>query len=200
MSGIPNMNKIVISSAAFAIFAAITFPASAASDMKCGCYAPLEAEIEAGNPYHGGGGFKSFKYNLSCESKDRFTTPGTAVSVQKRYLKVYVDAKNAVQGDGYMDITFRSRNKTYFAQATDLFGDNGNKTLWSGLKNDTDKQNVSNFTIIKHKNGTVSSSFLGATSDDGISLGKGYSGFVLFNDLGDGKKTMTALCLEDDQY
>ncbi len=190
------MNKIVISSAAFAIFAAITFPASAATDMKCGCYAPLEAEIEAGNPYHAGRTYKSFKNNLSCESKDRFTTPGTAVSVQKTYLKVYVDAKNAVQGDGYMDITFRSRNKTYFAEATDLFG-NVDEALWSGLKNDTDKQNVSNFTIIKHKNGTVSSSFLGATSDDGISLGAAYSGFVLFNDLGDGKKTMTALCLAD---
>jgi hypothetical protein len=180
MSGIPNMNKIVISSAAFAIFAAITFPASAASDMKCGCYAPIEPKIAAGNPANG--------YNLNCESKDQFTKTGTAVSVQKSDLKVYVDAKGAVQGDKDMDITFRSRNKEYFVAAYD--GSN-KKLLWGGSKNDNNDQKVSGFNIKKVSDGVWNASFQGNTS------GKNYKGVVLFNDLGDGKKTMTALCLED---
>ncbi|WP_143150292.1 hypothetical protein [Erythrobacter sanguineus] len=185
------MNKIVISStacAAVAVFAAIaslatpapaSSAASSATDLKCGCYAPVESKIAAGNPSNG--------YNLNCESNDRFTTTGTAVSVQKSDMKVYVDASGAVQGDNDMDITFRSRNKKDFIAAYD---GNTKDLLWAGAKNDNNDQKVSGFKI-EGKDGTWTAAFKGETT------GTDYVGVVLFNDLGDGKKTMTALCLQD---
>jgi hypothetical protein len=191
------MNKIVISStacAAVAVFAAIASlatpaPASSAAqsntvavggtDLKCGCYAPVESKIAAGNPTNG--------YNLNCESNDRFTTTGTAVSVQKSDLKVYVSASGAVQGDSDMDITFRSRDKKNFTAAYDGSND---ELKWAGSTNDTNDQKVSGFKL-DGKDGTWTASFKGVTT------GKDYVGVVLFNDIGDGKKTMTALCLQD---
>lgn len=185
------MNKIVISStagAAVAVFAAIASlatpaPASSASssatDLKCGCFATVEPQIAAGNPSNG--------YNLNCESNDRFTTPGTAVSVQKSDMKVYVDASGAVQGDNDMDITFRSRNAKDFIAAYD---GNTKDLLWAGVKNDNNDQKVSGFKI-EGGDGTWTAAFKGETT------GKDYVGVVLFNNLGDGKKTMTALCLQD---
>lgn len=184
------MNKIVISSTACAAVAALAaiaslappYPASSAAsttDLKCGCYAPLEPKIAAANPVNG--------YNLNCESNDQFTTVGTGVSVQKSDLKVYVSASGAVQGDKDMDIKFRSRDKQFFQVAYD--GSNS-KELFRGGVPDTDETTVSGFQL-KGKDGSWNASFKALTS------GKHYVGLVLFNDLGDGKKTMTALCLQD---
>jgi hypothetical protein len=179
------MKKIIISSAVVAVFTTISLPVSAATDLKCGCYAPAESKIAAGNPVKTD---KGDKYNLNCESNDRFTETGTAVSVQKSDLKVYVDANGAIQGDSDMDITFRSRDKKYFTAAYD--GSN-QKLLWGGSKNDNNDQKVSGFNIKKVSDGVWNASFQGNTT------GKNYKGLVLFNDLGNGKKTMTGLCLED---
>ena len=186
------MNKIVISStacAAVAVFAAIASlatpsaeasAASSATDLKCGCYAPAESKIAAGNPTNG--------YNLNCESNDQFTTTGTAVSVQKSDLKVYIEAKDAITKGSVLEIFFRSRDEKYFTAAYD--GSNS-KLMWAGTTPDTyGYQRVQNFNI-KGKDGTWYASFKGDTT------GKNYVGLVLFNDLGDGKKTMTALCLQD---
>ena len=174
------MNKILISSTIFAVFTAIALPTLAATNLKCGCYAPAKTKIAAANPVNG--------YNLKCESNDSFTETGTAVSVKKSDIKVYVDAKGAIQGDSDMDITFRSRNKEFLVGAYD--GSNKH-LLWGGMKNDKNDQQVDGFKIKKVSEGTWNASFQGDTT------GKNYVGLVLFNDLGDGKKTMTALCLQD---
>lgn len=189
-----NINKNVISSAtwaalvAFAAITTLTAPsvASAATDMKCGCYAPLEANIAAANPTKG-----DPSYKLNCESNDRFTTTGTAVSVQKGDLKVYVDAKNAVQGDNDMNISFRSRNEQFL---NGVYEANGNNR-WLGAANDNNEIEVGGFSI-SGGGGSWTAGFKGDTS------GKDYKGVVLFSDLtamniNPGKKTMTALCLQD---
>ncbi|GAB55695.1 hypothetical protein GPUN_1578 [Glaciecola punicea ACAM 611] len=174
------MNKTLISSTAFAVFTAIALPTLAAEDLKCGCYAPVEDKIAAANPVNG--------YNLNCESNDRFTETGTAVSVQKSDLKVYVGANGAIQGDNDMNITFRSRNKEYLVAAYD---GSDKHLLWGGMKNDNNDQQVDGFRIKNVSEGTWTASFQADTT------GKNYKGVVLFNDLGNGKKTMTALCLRD---
>ena len=178
------MNKMLISSAAFAVFAVIAFPASAATDLKCGCFDndKVKAGIAASNPVNG--------YNLICGSNDEFTTTGTAVSVQESDLKVYVDASGAVQSDSNMEITFRSRDTKAFTAAYD--GSN-QKLLWGGSKSDNSEMTVGGFQIIGKSPGPWNVTFKGVTT------GKDYVGLVLLNDLtnGDGKKTMTALCLQN---
>ncbi len=160
---------------------------ASATELKCGCYAPVESQIAAGNPTSG--------FNLNCESNDRFTTTGKSVSVQKKYLKVYVNDSNAVQDDEDMSIKFRSRNKQKFHEAYD---ETDGKSLWSGGAfnendvNDTTEIKVDGFKISEKNDGTWVTLFRGNANK------KVYDGLVLFYDLGDGKKTMTALCLQDD--
>lgn len=177
------MKIIILASSFLATLTALAVPsaASAATKMKCGCFAPLESSING----------TVDGYTFTCEANDQFTTTGTDVSVQKSDLKVYVDGKNAVQGDNDMNITFRSRDEK---NLTSVFEANG-KNRWTGLANDTKDIDVGGFSITSGKGGW-SAGFKGVTS------GKDYTGVVLFADLAQmginpGKKTMTALCLED---
>lgn len=176
------MKIIIMTSSLLATLTALAIPsaASAATKMKCGCYENLEDSING----------TANGYTLTCEENDRFTTTGTDVSVQKSDLKVYVDGKDAVQGDNDMNITFRSRDKK---NLTSVFEAN-EKNRWMGSADDTKDIEVSGFSITSTSSGW-SAGFKGVTS------GKDYTGVVLFSDLAPyinpGKKTMIALCLED---
>lgn len=172
------MKIIILASSLLATFTTLAVPsaASAATKMKCGCYKPLESSING--TVNG--------YTFTCGDNDQFTTTGTDVSVQKSDLKVYVDGKDAVQGDNDMNITFRSRDKK---NLTSVFEANGNNR-WTGSADDTKDIEVGGFSITS-VSGSWTAGFKGITS------GTDYEGVVLFADLGDGKKTMTALCLED---
>jgi hypothetical protein len=177
------MKIIIMTSSLLATLTALAAPsaASAATEMKCGCLEGMQAKING----------TVDGITFTCNTNDAYKTAGTDVSVQESDLKVYVDGEGAVQGDNDMNITFRSRDKK---NLTSVFEANG-KNRWMGSADDTKDIEVSGFSITGGS-GSWSAGFKGVTS------GKEYKGVVLFADLAQmninpGKKTMTALCLEN---
>jgi hypothetical protein len=180
------MKIIILASSFLATLTALAAPsaASAATEMKCGCFEDMKDKING----------TVDGITFTCGTNDAFKTTGTDVSVQESDLKVYVDGKDAVQGDNDMNITFRSRDKK---NLTSVFEAN-EKNRWMGSADDTKDIEVSGFSITSTSSGW-SAGFKGVTS------GKDYTGVVIFADLGGaiptpinpGKKTMTALCLEN---
>ncbi|HEX7115848.1 MAG TPA: hypothetical protein VF193_12015 [Steroidobacter sp.] len=170
------MLRLAIASTAVALGIA-ALPAHA-EKYKCGCEANAKADLE-----------KSKDPKIECA--ETYNGYSSSVSIQDSHLKIYVDSKNVVQGDKDANIRFRPRDGKCLERVAD--GNEG-KILWQGAycNNDSYKE-VGQFKLKESKDnpGTWIATFEGKTG------GKDYTGFLMYATGKDGKRYMTAACLEN---
>tara|TARA_R100000322_G_scaffold153388_5_gene111663 strand:- start:1487 stop:2017 length:531 start_codon:yes stop_codon:yes gene_type:complete len=159
---------------------------AAAAKYKCNCYKDAKASLEA-----------SEGQNINCV--DTYTKHNESSSVKEKYLKVYVDSDNKVQGDNDATIRFRPRDGRCLLA---VYDGNASTIRWGGVycNNDSYKK-IKPFNFEKQPAAYTPS---GVKMPDTYTAtykaetdSKHYKGFLLFTKAADDKKYMQAVCIED---